>query len=207
MKITKIIAASLAGFMALTMSACTSPSQDEKPSTDTVGIQDKDEKNETTTKKALVVYFSYSGNTEVIANTIISETQADAYEIIPVTAYPTDYDSRVDLASEEKAQNARPDFQNKLESLEAYDTIYLGYPCWWGTAPMITFTFLEHYNFTDKTIIPFTTHGGSGFGSSISDIKTTVPDANVIADGLSIRDTEVESSEQAVKNWLHSLSK
>ena len=81
----------------------------------------------------------------------------------------------------------------------------MGYPCWWGTSPMVIFTFLESHDFSGKTIIPFTTHGGSGFGSSISDISNVVKGATVNEDGLSIQDSNVDNCEGIVSDWLESL--
>ena len=156
--------------------------------------------------KSLVVYFSYSGNTEKVAQLIAQGTDSDVFEIVPEKAYPADYDECVDLASDEKAANERPAIKNDVENLDQYDTIYLGYPCWWGTSPMVIFTFLESHDLSGKTIIPFTTHGGSGFGSSISDITSVAKGATVSEDGLSIQDSNVDNCEGTVTEWLESLN-
>ncbi len=93
----------------------------------------------------------------------------------------------------------------KVENMNQYDVIYLGYPNWWGTMPMVLFTFLESYDFKGKTIIPFCTHEGSALGTSIRDIKKLCPDAN-IKQGLAIRGGNVNSSDKAIEDWLKKTS-
>lgn len=210
----KVYQCLIAGVLAFIMTACaTTDNNNDDPTQNETNQQTQQPTQEQTPeaqgneedKKSLVVYFSYSGNTEKIANLIAQETAADTFEIVPVNAYPADYDACVDLASEEKSQKARPEIKDTVSNLDTYDTIYLGYPCWWGTAPMITFTFLESYDMRGKTIIPFTTHGGSGFGSSVNDIKTVASGAEVSEDGLSIRDSEVDNSRDTISSWIESL--
>lgn len=108
--------------------------------------------------KTLIVYFSWSasGNTEKMADTIKNHTGADILEIEPVTPYPTDYNECGDVAKAERDENARPQIANLPESIEGYDTIFIGYPIWWHTAPMIIGTFLEHYDLSGKKVYPFT---------------------------------------------------
>lgn len=198
----KLLMVLLAG-MVCTMSACST--------NDEAGTEPETESETTTTndnidiRNSLVVYFSYSGNTEKIANWVAAESASDLFEIIPTAPYPTDYDECVDLASEEKEANARPEIEGKVENMDTYDTIYLGYPCWWGTTPMIVLTFLESYDLQDKTIIPFTTHGGSGFGTSITDIRVASNGATVVENGLEIRDSNIDDSESAVTEWVQSF--
>lgn len=203
-----------AGVLAFTMTACVATDNDSNDTTKNETNQPKQQPAQEQSpesqgneedKKSLVVYFSYSGNTEKTANLIAQEIEADTFEIVPVNAYPADYDACVDLASEEKSQNARPEIKDTISNIDQYDTIYLGYPCWWGTAPMITFTFLESYDMSGKTIIPFTTHGGSGFGSSVNDIRASASGAAVSENGLTIRDSKVDSSTDTVSSWIESL--
>ncbi len=172
-------------------------------------------------QKVLIAFFSradenYSvgtvevGNTEIMAGFIkdyLGE-KADTFKIDPVKAYPTNYKECTEVATQEKNSNARPEFKNP-ESLDLskYDTILLGYPIWWGDVPMIINTFLEKYDFTGKTIIPFNTHEGSGESGTFNSIKNKMTSSTVNTNGLTIRGTEArkESSRSTVENWLKGL--
>ena len=162
----------------------------------------------------LIVYFSRKyenyvsgeiknleiGNTEVAAGIIRKLTGADMFKIEPVQAYSKDYNECIAQAQADQKRNARPELKSYPEHLN-YSKIYLCYPSYWGTMPMAEFTFLEHFDFTGKTIKPLCTHEGSGMGSSIKDIKRLCPGANVEA-GLSIRGGAVSRSEKDIKSWL-----
>ncbi len=132
--------------------------------------------------KILVAYFSNTGNTENIAESIVSAMGADVYEIEaaePYTDEDLNYnDSSTRATVEQNDPKARPEIGNLPESIDEYDTIYLGYPIWWGQAPKIIYTFLESYDFTGKTIIPFCTSGGSGIGSSDDNLHSAASGAN-----------------------------
>lgn len=170
-------------------------------------------------KKSLVVYYSRrgnnylngeivdlkTGNTEVVANKIQALTGSDIFRIETVKSYPVDYTETTEVAKKEQNDNARPAIRGKVENMNQYDVIYLGYPNWWGTMPMVLFTFLESYDFKGKTIIPFCTHEGSALGTSIRDIKKLCPDAN-IKQGLAIRGGNVNSSDKAIEDWLKKTS-
>lgn len=108
-------------------------------------------------------------------------------------------------AAEEQDENARPELATHIENPDQYDTIILGYPNWWGDMPQPLFTFLEEYDFSGKTIIPFNSHGGSGFSNTIEEIKELQPDANVSDEGLSISRDKVADSAQDVTDWAKSL--
>ena len=114
------------------------------------------EKTEPSDGKTLVVYFSWSGNTEEMASYIAEQVGGDLLEIQPKTAYPTDYNECGNIAKVERDENARPEIANLPASMDEYDTIMVGYPIWWHTAPMIIGTFLENYDLTGKEIYPFT---------------------------------------------------
>lgn len=159
---------------------------------------------EGTEANALIVYFSHSGNTKSVAMEIRNQTGADIFEIVPETPYTTDYDELLDVAQDEKRDNARPAISGTVENLEKYDMIYLGFPNWWADMPMVLYTFLDTYDLSGKTIAPFVTSGGSGFSNTISTIKSMEPDAN-IEDGLAIRDSASDDSEDAVADWLEKL--
>lgn len=141
------------------------------------------------------------GNTEVIAMMIKEITGGNLFHIEAVQSYPSDYTETTDVAKEELRTGARPKLTRHLESLDSYSVIFLGYPNWWATMPMPAFTFLEAYDFTGKTIIPFCTHEGSGLGRSVSDIRKTCPRATV-RDGLAIRGGDVKNARGEVTAWL-----
>ena len=145
------------------------------------------------------------GNTQYVAYVIQENTGADIFRIEPEVPYPTDHDTLVDLAKEEQNEDARPAIKDQIENFQQYDTIYVGYPNWWGDMPMILYSFFDQYDFSDKTIIPFNTHGGSRFSNTIDTIKQLEPAANVITDGLSISRNVVQDAEAEIKEWLDQL--
>ena len=104
---------------------------------------------------------------------------------------------------EEKAEKARPEIKITVDNLDEYDTIYIGYPIWWGTMPMAMFTFIENNNLDGKTIIPFSTHKGSGLGSSVSDLKTALHNST-IKDGLACNSSTTTAQ---IKNWIENSEK
>ena len=131
--------------------------------------------------KSLVVYFSRTdenygvgniteGNTAILAKMIAQKTGSDIFEIVPEKAYPKDYRECTNVAKDEQRKNARPAYKGDIDT-SAYDTIYIGYPIWWGDLPMVCYTFLEKHNLDGKTIIPFCTHEGSGLSGTDSNIK------------------------------------
>jgi len=141
------------------------------------------------------------GNTIIAANMIQRATGADTFQIVTVNPYPKDYRETTDVAAIEKDNNERPDLSARVENIDAYDTIILGYPNWWGTIPMPVATFLDEYNLSGKTILPYCMHEGSGLGSSVSDITALCPDSTVLS-GLSISTRRVESANEDIINWL-----
>ena len=138
--------------------------------------------------KTLVVYFSWSssGNTEKMTNTIREHTGGDLLKIEPATAYPTDYSECGDVAKAERDGNARPEIANLPDSLDEYDTIFIGYPIWWHTAPMIIGTFLESYDLSGKEIYPFSQSASMDteqFANSMDFVRTSAKNA-AVHDGL-----------------------
>lgn len=127
----------------------------------------------------LIVYFSWSGNTRGLAQAIQKEVGGDLAEVKAVKPYPTAYNDCVNQAKAELRQNARPGITVPLADLAKYDTVYLGYPIWWGDIPMPMATLLEKFDFSGKTIAPFCTHGGGGAGQSGATIKKLAPGATV----------------------------
>lgn len=155
-------------------------------------------------KKILVAYFSLSGNTRKAARQIQSLTGADVLEVKTVRQYAANYNAVVQEAKEEKAANARPELVDGIGDMTAYDIVILGYPIWWWTMPMAMFTFLEQYDFSGKTMVPFCTHGGTSFGESPGDIARLAPGA-AIAEGLSLRGGSIDKSQSDIKAWLQKL--
>ncbi|MDY3244612.1 MAG: flavodoxin [Candidatus Limiplasma sp.] len=138
--------------------------------------------------KTLIVYFSWSssGNTEKMTNTIRERTGGDLLKIEPATAYPTDHSECGDVAKAERDGNARPEIANLPDSLDEYDTIFIGYPIWWHTAPMIIGMFLESYDLSGKEIYPFSQSASMDteqFANSMDFVRTSAKNA-AVHDGL-----------------------
>lgn len=146
------------------------------------------------------------GNMRLIAEYISEETGADIFSIRTVETYPTGSLDSTDLSAVEKSEDARPALSAHVENMDEYDVIYLGYPVCWETLPMPVASFLEEYDFAGKTIIPFASHAGSGFGLGVSMIKELCPDAEVM-DGFAIRDSNVNTDEarKTVKDFIAGL--
>lgn len=141
------------------------------------------------------------GNTEVAAGIIQKLTRAEMFRIEPLHAYSKDYNECIAQAQADQRRDVRPELKKYPDSLDRYDTVYLGFPNYWSTMPMAVFTFLEHFDFTRKIIRPFCTHEGSGMGSSEKDIGRLCPSAKV-EKGLAIRGGSVAGSEADIKKWL-----
>ncbi len=169
--------------------------------------------------RILIAYFSHTGenynvgviekgNTHIIADMIAEETGADLFEITTVQPYPDVYEACTDVARQEQNDNARPDIVDPPDSLDGYDTIFIGYPIWWGDLPMAVYTFLERYDFSGKTVIPFCTHEGSGLSGTARSIEDTCAGATVL-EGLAIRGSvaqnEQEKAKADVTAWLDEL--
>ena len=167
-------------------------------------------------KKILVAYFSRTGeeynvgritkgNTAIVAEMIAQRTDADTFEIKPAQDYPDDYEACTELAKTELESNARPALAANIDNLAQYDTIFLGYPIWWGTLPRVVVTFLESGNFSGKKIVPFCTHGGSGLANSEREIANACPDAEIL-NGLAIVGKTAQNDPAAVETdvdaWL-----
>lgn len=145
------------------------------------------------------------GNLEYMALTIQQAVGGDLFQIETQESYPLDHEPLVDQAAEEQDENARPALATHIENLEQYDTILLGYPNWWGDMPQALYTFLEEYDFSGKTIIPFTAHGGSGFAGTVGTIESLQSEAIVRDDGLSISRNDVADSAEEVRQWALNL--
>lgn len=165
--------------------------------------------------KSLIAFFSRAGenyfggqfrfvevgNTKIAAEKLQALTGADLFEIQMETPYSDNYKECVKEAKQHFDENARPGLVSFPDSIEEYEQIFLGYPNYCGTIPMPVFTFLEHFDFTGKKILPFCTNEGSGMGRSVGDIKKLCPTADVES-GISLNGSTVNSCDENLKNWL-----
>lgn len=157
-----------------------------------------------TEAKTLIAYFSWSGNTRGIAREIYGQLgsgNADIFEIEPAAPYSDDYNTVLRQAQDDQHRQARPALKSRVADFGQYDTILLGYPNWWASVPMPVATFLESYDFSGRTILPFCSHGGGRFGQSVSAISKLAPDAK-IRKGLSVRYSGGNSLKGDVAAWL-----
>lgn len=230
----KAISALLFFMMIFTFSACTNSAplaettesstekeQTTPPIVTTVSTSESgDLMNETQTNKILIAYFSREGenygvgtiekgNTCIVAEMIAENNGGTLFEIERTTPYPASYDECTDEAKQEQHDNARPELTATVDDFEDYDIIFLGYPNWWGDMPMPVYTFLESYDFSEKTIIPFCTHAGSGLSSTVTSIQSECPDA-AVTDGFSIEgktaQKDRDTTSAAVEEWLAELN-
>lgn len=141
------------------------------------------------------------GNTEKAAEMIAQLTGASLFKVEPLSPYSEDYSKCIEQAKDDQRRGARPEIAAYPKGLESCDTIYLGYPNYWGTMPMQLFTLLEKCELSGKTIYPFCTHEGSGMGASESDIKRLCPNSTV-KKGLAIHGARVDLSKSDIENWL-----
>ena len=198
----------------LSLTACGSSNKKEESSI----VQDTSV-IEKTESKALIVYFSRTGeqygvgiiekgNTAIVAEMIADYTGADLYEVEPVKDYPRTYDALTDVAKEEQNKNERPKIKGDLPDLSGYDTIFIGSPVWWGDWPMIMYTYFEANDFSGKTLIPFSTHGGSGLSGFDTKLKKAAPGAKVL-EGIGIYGEDCQNDADNVRTdvteWLMKL--
>lgn len=218
----KTMAMLLSAIMILSLSACGSRSQSGGSSSgaDSPTISTED-------GNVLVAYFSVPetdgvdtvsgasrvvvdgevlGNTQYIAQLIHQETGGDLFRIETVQEYPGSHDALLDYAYNELTENARPELASQIENPDSYDVIFLGYPNWNSDLPMPLYSFLEEYDFSGKTIIPFTTHGGSGLSRTVQTIQELQPDAAVVESGLSISRNNVPDAQSEVSDWIAGLN-
>ena len=152
----------------------------------------------------LIAYFSWSGNTEQVAQIIQQETGGDLFEIAPATPYTDDYNELLDIAQQEQSGNARPELAGQVENWEQYDTIFVGYPNWWSDAPMAVYTFVESYDWNGKTLIPFNTSASGGFGRSLSGLEESASGASIL-EGISFTERTLGDAQGEVAAWLDEL--
>ena len=178
--------------------------------------QAKQEQVMETTGKALVVFFSHAGdnysvgnievgNTKIVADYISEMTGADQFEIVTHKYDGMAYTPLINLAQEEANNGELPEYEGDVD-LSGYDTVFIGGPVWWGTYPQVMFTFFKNHaaDLEGKTVIPFTTHEGSGLASCVEDVKAAFPGAKV-QKGFSIYGHEVRTNKSKVEKWLKNL--
>ncbi|MCL2792513.1 MAG: flavodoxin [Spirochaetaceae bacterium] len=156
-------------------------------------------------QRILIAYFSWSGNTRIVAQHIHLAVGGDIFEIKPAKPYPTNYQATLNIARQELQTDDRPELESNVSNMAEYDIIFLGFPNWLNTIPMIIYTFLESHDFRGKTIIPFCTHGSGGLGRSIVDIRRLTPGATLL-EPLGIRGADVRNSQNDVIAWLRRLN-
>ena len=165
--------------------------------------------------KTLVVFFSHAGdnysvgnikvgNTKIVADYISEITGADQFEIVTHKYDGMAYKPLCDLAKEEQQNGELPPFEGAVENIDQYDTVFIGGPVWWGTWPQVMFTFFKKYNLNGKTIIPFTTHEGSGLGNCVKDVKKAYPNATVTGE-FSMYGHDVREGKGRVEKWLKKI--
>ena len=185
---------------------------------DAVEAETSDTSDKGSADGVLVVYFSRTGynynssmqptgewldvgHTARVAGFIAELTGGDTFEIVPAVPYPDNYSETVEIARDELNSNARPEIQNAFDNIDEYDMVFIGSPIWHGAVPMIIRTFYESYDLAGKTLVPFSTHAGSGLGNCESVVKSYYPD-NIILSGLAVQGTNSANSRGTVEEWL-----
>ncbi|MDE6132203.1 MAG: flavodoxin [Oscillospiraceae bacterium] len=153
----------------------------------------------------IVIDGQVKGNIQFMAEAIAENVDGDLFRIETVQEYPGEHDKLVDFAADELSADARPELSSHIENIDDYDTVFIGYPNWWADMPMPLYTFFDEYDFSGKTIIPFTSHGGSGFSGTINSIAEIEPNANVITDGFSVSRNNTHNSTGDIADWLNGL--
>lgn len=212
----KITAVLLVFIFAFSLASCTGGESTDRASAGentsisaesvSAATESKAPENDAGEQKVLVAYFSATGTTEAVAEQIADGLSCDLYKITPQDPYTdadlnySDTSSRT--TSEMNDENARPVISGSVSNMAQYDVVFLGYPIWWGEAPRIISTFLESYDFTDKTIVPFCTSGSSGISSSVSALKPLASGAT----WLEGQRFGGGVSDETVMEWVRSLN-
>ena len=215
----KLLSIVLVLFLVLSLAGCSADDQktaeieenEETVEETSEPVQENTEtiSNEEENGTVLVVYFSWSGNLDKMAHWVADETGGDLYRVQPIEAYPSDYNATADRAKQEQDNGVRPEIDIDLsqQQIDSYDMIFFGFPVWWYDLPMSMWTFLESYDFSDKTIIPFFSHEGSSNGAgALPRVEELAAGADVRSDdALSIRGRNVADSENEVREWVRGL--
>ena len=145
------------------------------------------------------------GNVAQMAAWIQQETGGDLFSIRVEEPYSADYDKCLDRAADEKAENARPVLVEEVPDMAEYDTVFLGYPNWWYSAPMAVFSFLEENDLSGKKVVLFCSHGTGGLASSVKDISAVLPDSEIESNVLGVYREDIPECQEAIKNWLEEI--
>lgn len=226
-----IVAISILGHFILGNKATTNAPTYTKQPEEEIKVGNDDTEVNKDGKKSLVVYFSVPettdpnkkmtteeensaiivdgkvlGNTQYAAMLIAENTKAEIYRIEPKTPYTTNHSDLVSIAKEEQNKDVRPEIKTKISNFDDYDIIYVGYPIWWSDMPQIIYTFFELYDFNGKTVIPFSTHGGSGLAGTVTTIKNKLIGANVESNAFTMSRNNMESAPEEIKSWLKEIN-
>lgn len=155
-------------------------------------------------KKVLIVYFTQTSNNEKVAEFIHQSVGGDLVKLETVQTYPSVYSELTEYAKNEQNSKARPELATKIDNIDKYDIVFLGYPIWWQDMPMPVYTFLETYDLSGKIIAPFTTHGGSGPSSTDEKIKKEQPNSTV-TDIFAVSGSSSSNSKNDVNTWLKKI--
>ncbi|MBE6742396.1 MAG: flavodoxin [Ruminococcaceae bacterium] len=225
----KIVALILALTLVFTFTACSAGGGNETTTANTQSTAsgttsaeaEQTEETPRADKKILTIYFSSANtvdaissatpyfdgvaSTEYLAQYINKKVGGDIAKITPVKDYPEDYNGTADAAKVQNDKDERPEFQKLEVNPEDYDVIFVGYPMWWYTLPMIMYTFFDTYDFSGKTVIPFNTHEGSGDGGTYDEIQDFEPNATVL-EGFNVRGNSADKADSDLDEWLAGLN-
>jgi flavodoxin len=192
----------------------------EESSEERLAEESEDSEADTAENNILIAYFSSQGNistdeeasgnvglgkTKTIAEMIQAQVGGDLFFIEVVDKYPANYNETIDVAMQELRGNDRPELASHVENFGDYDVIFVGYPIWWGTLPQAKLTFLEEYDFSGKTVVPFCTYQDSGIGQSVQDLESAIPGA-IVLESFSVRQADVDNAEEDIKQWIAELN-
>ena len=212
MKIKSIITAALALIMA---TGCNGQNKNYAETFQETSLQNEQTSNSKKMNKSIVIFFSHAGdnysvgiidtgNTKIVADYISEITGADQFEIVTHKYDGMAYTPLIELAKEEARKGELPPYEGTAPDLSGYDTVFIGGPVWWGTYPQVMFTLFKDINLDGKTVIPFTTHEGSGLASCANDVRKAFPKAKVTGE-FSIYGHEVRGGKAKVERWLKGL--
>lgn len=154
--------------------------------------------------KILIACFSWSGNTRAVAEQIAGQTGGDLFAIETVKPYPEQYHACTEAAKRERDNDSRPALKSRVDDMSQYDIVMIGYPNWWGTMPMAIRTFIESYDLSGKTLIPFCTHGGGGIQNCFRDFTAATPSSEH-KEGLLVSGSSASSCRDRVEKWLQKI--
>ena len=212
MNIKNILVAVLAVVFA---TGCNGQNKNNVETFQETSLQNEQTSNSGNMSKSIVIFFSHAGdnysvgvidtgNTKIVADYISEITGADQFEIVTHKYDGMAYTPLIELAKKEAAAGELPPYEGTAPDLSGYDTVFIGGPVWWGTYPQVMFTLFKDINLDGKTVIPFTTHEGSGLASCASDVRKAFPKANVTGE-FSIYGHEVRGGKAKVERWLKGL--